>query len=84
MPTTTAPAPPRATRGRTLALIALLPAAFMDLIDVTILTVVLPSIEKDLGASPAQLQWMLHRVRRDLPAAVPAGRRGSERRWVVR
>ncbi|MEV0402570.1 MFS transporter [Actinoallomurus sp. NPDC050550] len=59
MPTTTAPVPPRVTQGRTLALIALLLAAFMDLIDVTILNVVLPSIEKDLGASPAQLQWML-------------------------
>jgi EmrB/QacA subfamily drug resistance transporter len=31
----------------------------MDLMDVTILNVLLPSIETDLHASPAQLEWML-------------------------
>ena len=34
-------------------------ASFMDLIDVTIVNVALPSIREDLGASPAQLQWIV-------------------------
>ncbi|MCP3802837.1 DHA2 family efflux MFS transporter permease subunit [Allokutzneria sp. A3M-2-11 16] len=42
-----------------MALAVILVAAFMDLIDVTILNVVLPAIEADLGATPAQLQWMV-------------------------
>ncbi|GAB2871608.1 MFS transporter [Streptomyces mayteni] len=50
---------PPAGKSRTLALTAILLAAFIDLIDVTILTVTLPSIQADLDASPAQLQWML-------------------------
>ena len=34
-------------------------ASFMDLLDVTIVTVAAPHIAADLHASPAQLQWML-------------------------
>ena len=44
-------------RARTAALLALLLATFMDLMDVTILFVVLPSITSDLGASPAAAEW---------------------------
>lgn len=47
-----------ASRGRTLALFVILLAMFIDLIGVTILNVVLPSIRSDLGASPAHLQWI--------------------------
>jgi hypothetical protein len=34
-------------------------AAFMDLMDVTILNVMLPTIEADLHAGPAALEWVL-------------------------
>ena len=44
---------------RWIAVIVLLFAAFMDLLDTTIVNVALPSIEKDLGASPAQLEWIV-------------------------
>lgn len=48
-------------RGRvaSLALLVVLFASFMDLLDVTIVTVAAPHIAADLHASPAQLQWML-------------------------
>ena len=46
-------------RARSAALIALLLASTMELIDTTIVNVALPSIEADLGASGAQLQWMV-------------------------
>ncbi|MDJ0363182.1 MFS transporter [Rhodococcus sp. H29-C3] len=45
--------------ARTTALVVILLASFMDLLDVTILNVTAPSIERDLGASPSQLQWLL-------------------------
>jgi MFS family permease len=48
-----------ATAGRTAALISLLLASTMELIDTTIVNVALPTIERDLGASGAQLQWMV-------------------------
>ncbi|MGW4797239.1 DHA2 family efflux MFS transporter permease subunit [Nonomuraea sp. NPDC004297] len=50
-----------ATGGRTrvVALAVILLASFMDLLDVTIVNVTVPSIRAELGASPAQLQWML-------------------------
>ncbi|MGN9842480.1 MFS transporter [Nonomuraea sp. H19] len=54
-PTTT----PATGRVRTAALIVILLASFMDLLDVTIVNVTVPSITGELGASPAQLQWML-------------------------
>jgi EmrB/QacA subfamily drug resistance transporter len=56
---TTTVAPPVAGRARTLALIVILSAAFMDLMDVTILNVVLPAIETSLHAGPAAVEWML-------------------------
>lgn len=47
--------------GRTasMALLVVLFASFMDLLDVTIVTVAAPHIAADLHATPAQLQWML-------------------------
>ncbi|GII34419.1 MFS transporter [Planotetraspora mira] len=40
------------------ALAVMLIAAYMDLLDTTIVTVALPSIQRDLGASDAALQWV--------------------------
>ncbi|MFC5004201.1 MFS transporter [Dactylosporangium cerinum] len=40
------------------ALAVMLIAAYMDLLDTTIVTVALPSIQRDLGASDAALQWI--------------------------
>ncbi|MER5834759.1 MFS transporter [Streptomyces sp. NPDC002130] len=42
-----------------LALLVMLFASFMDLLDVTIVTVAAPDIAADLDASQSQLQWML-------------------------
>ncbi|MEV4898552.1 MFS transporter, partial [Nonomuraea sp. NPDC055795] len=47
------------TKARTVALVVILLASFMDLLDVTIVNITLPSVRAELGASPAQLQWML-------------------------
>ncbi|HUR04084.1 MAG TPA: MFS transporter [Nonomuraea sp.] len=41
------------------ALLVVLFASFMDLLDATIVTVAAPAIAAELHASPAQLQWML-------------------------
>lgn len=46
-------------RGRTPAVIVLLLASFMDLMDSTIVNVALPSIEKGLGATAVQLEWVV-------------------------
>jgi MFS family permease len=46
-------------RLRWLAVVVLLFASFMDLLDTTIVNVALPAIEKDLGASSAQLEWIV-------------------------
>ncbi|WP_433425226.1 MFS transporter [Microtetraspora malaysiensis] len=47
-----------AGKGRSLALLTILLAAFLDLIGVTIVNVVLPPLQADLHASPAHLQWI--------------------------
>lgn len=44
---------------RWLAVIVLLVASFMDLLDTTIVNVALPSIQKDLNASSSQLVWIV-------------------------
>ena len=54
-----APPTPIAGRRASLALLVVLFASFMDLLDVTIVTVAAPDIAADLHASSAQLQWML-------------------------
>jgi EmrB/QacA subfamily drug resistance transporter len=53
----TTPTPPTTRRG--LAMGILIFASFMDLLDVTIVQVALPTIREDLGATPAQLEWMV-------------------------
>lgn len=45
--------------NRIVAVSVLLFASFMDLMDNTIVNVALPAIERDLGASPAQLEWVV-------------------------
>ncbi|GAB25635.1 putative drug resistance protein [Gordonia polyisoprenivorans NBRC 16320 = JCM 10675] len=46
-------------RRRTLAMAVLIGASFMDLFDVTIMQVALPSIRNDLHADAAQLEWII-------------------------
>ncbi|MHA7306174.1 MFS transporter [Arthrobacter sp. TMN-49] len=46
-------------RARTIALISLFMASFMELLDATIVNVALPDIERSFGANSAQLQWMV-------------------------
>lgn len=46
-------------RRRTAALIAVALAFVMDLVDTTIVNVALPAIDKDLGAGPAALEWIV-------------------------
>lgn len=60
-PLTSSPPEPAVLSGRpaAMALLVVLFAAFMDLLDVTIVTVAAPHIAADLQASPAQLQWLL-------------------------
>ncbi|MEV5574961.1 MFS transporter [Spirillospora sp. NPDC052269] len=48
---------PRVPERRWLALLAALTAAFMDLVDVTVVNVALPRIQDDLHAGPALGQW---------------------------
>ncbi|WP_374228748.1 MFS transporter [Streptomyces sp. ET3-23] len=54
------PAAPRspADRRRWLALAVVMTASFMDLVDVTIVNIAMPSIQKDIGASFSILQWI--------------------------
>ena len=46
-------------RFRWLAVIVLLVASFMDLLDTTIVNVALPAIQEELGASSEQLVWIV-------------------------
>ena len=41
------------------ALIVLLLASFMNLIDVTIVNVALPSLQTNMGADPSQVEWVI-------------------------
>src|ERR1041384_4567214 len=54
-PASKAEADPR----RWVAMSILLIASFMNLIDVTIVNVALPSLQKGLGASPEQIEWVI-------------------------
>lgn len=65
---TSAPPMTMASRTRTISLIVILFAVFIDLIGVTILNVVIPSIQTNLHAGPAALQWI--QVGYSLPLAV--------------
>lgn len=53
----------------------ILVASFMDLLDITIVAVAAPSIQASLGASPAQLQWMIAAYALSLGAALITGGR---------
>src|SRR3989442_14583152 len=44
---------------RWLAAIVMIGAAMMDLIDITVVNVALPTIRDDLGASGTQLEWVV-------------------------
>ncbi|MFE0513371.1 MFS transporter [Streptomyces sp. NPDC058964] len=50
--------PAAGDRRRWLALAIVMTAAFMDLVDVTIVNIAIPSIQKDAGASVSQIQWI--------------------------
>ena len=45
--------------GRWLAMMVLLIAGFMNLIDVTIVNVALPSLEANMHADPSELEWVV-------------------------
>ncbi|MFC0601466.1 MFS transporter [Streptomyces palmae] len=53
----TSAAPPT-DRRRWFALAIVMTAAFMDLVDVTIVNIAIPSIERDTGASFSSIQWI--------------------------
>lgn len=55
VPRTKAEADPR----RWVALFVLLAASFMNLIDVTIVNVALPSLQRSLGADPTHIEWVI-------------------------
>ncbi|MEW2514073.1 MFS transporter [Streptomyces sp. NPDC046870] len=60
------------------ALWVTLVAGFMSLLDVTIVAVALPTIQRDLGASPAQVQWVVSGYALTFALAlVTAGRLGD-------
>jgi MFS family permease len=46
-------------KSRGLAMAVLIIAAFMDQMDAMITNVALPTIQRDIGASPAHLEWTL-------------------------
>ncbi|MFJ9369538.1 MFS transporter [Nocardia sp. NPDC101769] len=73
---------------RTIALVVVLLAAFMDLMDVTILNVMLPTIEADLHAGPAALEWMLSGYTLTLTVGLISGARlgdllGHKRVFII-
>src|SRR3982751_5954243 len=55
VPQSKAEADPR----RWIALAVLLIASFMNLIDVTIVNVAIPSMQKNLGADASQIEWVI-------------------------
>ena len=60
--TATAAVEPKRTANyetRWLAAVVMIGAAMMDLIDITVVNVALPTIRADLGASGSQLQWVV-------------------------
>ncbi|MFJ3903241.1 MFS transporter [Streptomyces sp. NPDC090025] len=55
---TEAAAPSESDKRRWIALAIVMTAAFMDLVDATIVNIAIPSIERDLGASFGAIQWI--------------------------
>jgi EmrB/QacA subfamily drug resistance transporter len=58
VPGTTTDASGPADRRRWFALAIVMTAAFMDLVDVTIVNIALPTIKADEGATTGQIQWI--------------------------
>jgi len=56
---TSRPAAPGRYPRRWLAAVAMMIAVLMDMIDVTIVNVALPTIRRDLGASATELEWVV-------------------------
>lgn len=56
--TSPAPGPAASDRRRWFALAIVMTAAFMDLVDVTIVNIAIPSIQRDEGATFSQIQWI--------------------------
>ncbi|MGC9539242.1 MFS transporter [Streptomyces sp. UG1] len=54
----TAPEPAPGDRRRWFALAIVMTAAFMDLVDVTIVNIAIPSIQREAGATFSQIQWI--------------------------
>ncbi|WP_245567415.1 MFS transporter [Nocardia vinacea] len=54
-----ADAPPHLDPRRWIAFAVVLAAGFMDLLDVTIVNVAVPSIQTDLGAQYSQIEWII-------------------------
>ncbi|MEU0655303.1 MFS transporter [Streptomyces albogriseolus] len=52
------PEPATGDRRRWFALAIVMTAAFMDLVDVTIVNIAVPSIQRDEGATFSQIQWI--------------------------
>ncbi|HEY4420666.1 MAG TPA: MFS transporter, partial [Pseudonocardia sp.] len=60
------------------ALSVTLVAGFMSLLDVSIVSVALPSLQRDLGVTPSQVQWVVSGYALTFGLAlVPAGRLGD-------
>lgn len=73
-----APAPEGQDPRRWHALWVTLVVGFMTLLDVSIVSVALPSLQSDLGASPATVQWVVSGYALTFGLAlVPAGRLGD-------
>lgn len=64
---------------RVLAMVVLIAATFMDLMDTTVVNVALPSIRADLGMTPAQLEWVVSAYTLGLAATLVAGGRLGDR-----
>ncbi|MEU7582318.1 MFS transporter [Streptomyces sp. NPDC041068] len=57
-PPSAGPEAARTDRRRWFALAIVMTAAFMDLVDVTIVNIAIPSIQRDAGATFSQIQWI--------------------------
>jgi EmrB/QacA subfamily drug resistance transporter len=63
---------------RTLGLIVLILANFMDLMDTTVVNVALPTIRLDLGATAAQLEWVVSAYTLGLATTLILGGRAGD------
>jgi EmrB/QacA subfamily drug resistance transporter len=66
-------------RARTIALVSLFLASAMELIDVTIVNVALPTIEAGLHATPTELQWVIASYPLAFAVALISGSRLGDR-----